>query len=154
MNLDTGEWWIESSIGGNLTGNAKDGHGNPVSEANTSIGMKTTTTNLTSRYILKNLPPGNYGVTVSKSGYTPQLKTIKVKENQNTIANSVLVRDSESTKHKQYSSKTRSRSNQQVTVYSNVTDAKAGCTCSPIISTDDGTSWQNFFGTLVHANIR
>jgi len=120
VNLDTGEWWIESSIGGNLTGNAKDGHGNPVSEANISIGMKTTTTNLASRYVLKNLPPGNYGVTVSKSGYIPQLKTIKVKENQNTIANFVLVRDSESTKHKQYSSKTRSRSNQQVTVYSDV----------------------------------
>ena len=145
VNLDTGEWWIESSVGGNLTGTVEDEYGSPISGAEVSIGMKTTATNLTGGYIFTNLPPGNYTVTVSKSGYIPQFKTVEVKENQTTIANFVLARDSNppsiSNVHHQPEIV---QPNQQVTVYSDITDAESGVAYALLsYSADDGISWHN-----------
>ena len=145
INLDTGEWWIESSVGGNLTGTVKDEYGNPISGAEVSIGIRTTTTNSTGGYTFTNLPPENYTVTVSKSGYITQSKTVEVKENRTTIANFVLAKDlnspSISNVHQQPEVV---QSDQQVTVYADVIDAESEVTQAILsYSTNDGTSWHN-----------
>jgi len=77
-----------SEVPGAITGavtSAKDG--SPIVGATVSDGTRTTTTDVTGKYTISNVPPGTYQVTASKSGYYSSSLTVTVLSGGNTVVN-------------------------------------------------------------------
>jgi len=78
----------EVILPGSITGSVTDAeNGSPIAGATVSGGTRTATTDATGKYTIANVPPGNYQVTASKSGYESSMSAVTIVSGGTAVMN-------------------------------------------------------------------
>jgi thermitase len=73
-------------VPGSITGTVTDAeNGSPIVDATVTDGTRTAATDATGKYIIADLPPGSYEVTVSKEGYESSSSTVDVPSGNSAV---------------------------------------------------------------------